>query len=232
MAVDYFIMFNGTGVDPIAFRDDYKRRNGAALRALPGAQVVLLHTPLPSHDPYLADKDPPLLLVQATFASAEAALAALASPARKAVQDDFGGMPVERGRVVHEILRAEPYATATAAPSEIVTAAVSYFVHYRRPADDEAHFLEHYRAHHPPILGQFPGLRSLVLYLPMAWRNPSAVADADHMLVCQVAFDSVEALNAALASDVRHRLREDYYTFPKFSGPVSHYAMLRDQVKP
>ncbi|HEX7007640.1 MAG TPA: EthD family reductase [Alphaproteobacteria bacterium] len=232
MAVDYFIMFNGAGVDPIDFRDDYKRRNGAALRALPGVEAVLLHTPLPSHDPYLADKDPPLLLVQAKFTSAAAAEAALASPARARMQDDFGGLRVEGGRIAHETLRAEPYATATAAPSEIVTAPVSYFVHYRRPADDEKTFIEYYRAHHPSILAQFPGLRSLVLYLPMAWRNPSALADADHMLVCQVAFDSVEALNAALASEVRHRLREDYYTFPKFSGPVSHYAMLRDQVHP
>lgn len=232
MAVDYFIMFKGSGVDPVAFRDDYKRRNGAALSALPGAELVLLHTPLPSHDPYLADKDPPLLLVQVKFASREAAEAALASPARQEIEDGFGGLQVTNGRIVHETLRTEPYATATAAPSDVVTAAVSYFVHYRRPADDEKTFIEHYCAHHPPILGQFPGVRSLVLYLPLDWRDPLSIADADHMLVCQVAFDSADALNAALASEVRHRLREDYYTFPKFSGPVTHYAMLRDQVHP
>lgn len=232
MAVDYFVMFSGSGVDPIEFRDHYKRRNAAALRALPGARLVLLHTPMPSHDPFLADKDPPLLLVQVKFDTTEAAEAALGSEARRRIRDDFDGMPVKDGRVVHETLLAEPYATANAAPSAIVTAPVSYFVHYRRSAEDEAAFLAYYRGHHPAIMGDFPGVRSLVLYLPMAWRDPLKIADADHMLVCQVAFDSVEALNAALASDVRKRLREDYHHFPPFAGPVTHYAMLRDQVHP
>jgi uncharacterized protein (TIGR02118 family) len=230
MAVEYFVIFHGSGVDPIEFRDDYKRRNGAALKALPGARSVLLHTPLPSHDPFLADKDPPLLLVQAKFDDAAAAEAALASDARRRIGDDFGGLPVKGGRVAHETLLVDSYATATAAPSRIVTAPVSYFVHYTRSAEDEKEFLEYYRGHHPAIMAQFPGVRSLVLYLPMAWRDPLALADADHMLVCQVAFDSVEALNGALASDVRKRLREDYRHFPSFAGPVTHYAMLRDPV--
>jgi uncharacterized protein (TIGR02118 family) len=232
MAVDYFVIFFGSGVDPIEFREHYKRRNGAALKALPGARSVLLHTPLPSHDPFLADKDPPLLLVQVKFDSAAAAEAALASDARRRIADDFGGLPVKGGRVVHETLLVEPYATATAAPSQVVTAPVSYFVHYTRSAEDERAFLDYYRGHHPAIMAQFPGVRSLVLYLPMAWRNQLPLADADHMLVCQVAFDSVEALNGALASDVRKRLREDYHHFPRFAGPVTHYAMLRDPVLP
>jgi uncharacterized protein (TIGR02118 family) len=232
MAVDYFIMFNGSGVDPIKFRDHYKRINGPALSSLPGAQVVLLHTPLPSHDPFLADKDPPLLLVQVKFDSKATADEALASAARQMMKDDFAGAPVKGGRIAHEILRVEPYATATAGPTDVVTAPVSYFVHYRRPADDEEKFLDYYRSHHPKILAKFPGLRSLALYLPLAWRNPMKIAYADHMLICQIAFDSAAALNAALASEVRQRLREDYYCFPKFTGPVSHYAMLRDQVHP
>ena len=232
MSVDYFVMFNGSGVDPISFREQYKRRNAAALRTLPGLRLALLHTPLPSHDPFLADKDPPLLLVQLTFDDAAGAMAALESRAWQRISDDFAGGTMRDGRVVHELLRTQPYPTATSAPSAVVTAPVSYFVHYRRPAEDEAKFLEHYCAHHPPILGDFPGLRSLVLYLPTTWRKPLPVADADHMLVCQVAFDSLDALNAALASDVRRRLREDYHTFPPFSGPVTHYAMLRDQVCP
>jgi uncharacterized protein (TIGR02118 family) len=232
MAVDYFIMFSGSGVDPVQFRDRYKSVNGLALGSLPGVRVVLLHTPLPSHDPFLADKDPPLLLVQIKFESAAAAEAALASTSARKLKHDFGGLPAKGGRIVHELLLTEPYATATAVPSEIVTAPVSYFVHYRRSAKDEAKFLDYYRGHHPAIMAEFPGIRSLVLYLPMAWRDPHILPDADHMLVCQVAFDSVEALNAALASDVRKRLREDYHHFPPFAGPVTHYAMLRDQVFP
>jgi uncharacterized protein (TIGR02118 family) len=232
MAVDYFIMFNGSGVDPIKFREYYKNMNAVPLSALPGARVVLMHTPLPSHDPFLADHDPPLLLVQVSFETRAEAQTALASEPAKTVKNDFEGVPVKGGRVAHELLQTEPYAIPGAAPSDIVTAPVSYFVHYRRPADDEEKFLAHYRAHHPPILAEFPGLRALVLYVPTPWRNPLKIANADHFLVCQIAFDSVDALNDALASDVRVRLREDFYSFPKFSGPVSHYAMLRDQVYP
>ena len=230
MAVDYFIMFKGAGMDPIAFREEYKRRNAEAIRSLPGVRDALVHTPMPSHDPFLADKDPPLLLVQIKFDERKAAEAALLSEVRSRMRDDFDGLPVTGASVVHELLGTDAHPTATAAPSDQVTAPISYFVHYRRPAEDERHFIEHYRAHHPPILGEFPGLRSLVLYLPIDWRDPLPLQDADHMLVCQVAFDSVEALNAALASEVRKRLREDYYTFPPFSGPVTHYAMLRDPI--
>ena len=231
MAVDYFIMFNGSGVDPVKFREHYKAVNGPPLSSLPGARVALLHTPKPSHDPFLADKDPPLLLVQVSFESREEAEAALVSPAAKMLKHDYEGVPVKGGRISHELLQTEPYATATSAPSEVVTAPVSYFVHYRRPVDDEEHFLDHYRAGHVPILAQFPGLRSLTLYTPTRWRSPIKMAPADHFLVCQIAFDSLDALNDALASEVRVRLREDYYGFPKH-GEVSHYAMLRDQVYP
>ena len=51
----------------------------------------------------------------------------------------------------------------------------------------------------------------------------------DNLNAC---FDSVDALNAALKSDVRHRLREDYKRFPPFTGRNTHYAMTRTRVFP
>ena len=48
----------------------------------------------------------------------------------------------------------------------------------------------------------------------------------------EVVFDSLDALNAALASDVRHRLREDYKSFPVKPGPNTHYAMQRVDFRP
>ena len=39
-----------------------------------------------------------------------------------------------------------------------------------------------------------------------------------------------EALTAALHSEVRERLREDYHRFPPFTGRVGHYPMRRVRV--
>ena len=55
---------------------------------------------------------------------------------------------------------------------------------------------------------------------------------SDCMLGNEVVFDSLAALNAALASEMRHELRRDYQGFPPFSGPVSHHAMLRERLWP
>ncbi len=41
------------------------------------------------------------------------------------------------------------------------------------------------------------------------------------MLRNKVVFNSAAALN----SPVHHEMRADYKTFPRFTGPVSHYPM-------
>jgi hypothetical protein len=41
----------------------------------------------------------------------------------------------------------------------------------------------------------------------------------------KVAFDSPDALKAALNSPVRHEMRADFKSFPAFSGPNMHFAM-------
>jgi hypothetical protein len=48
----------------------------------------------------------------------------------------------------------------------------------------------------------------------------------------KVAFDSADALTRALNSPVRHRMREDYKTFPPFTGANTHYAMVTRIVEP
>ncbi len=104
---------------------------------------------------------------------------------------------------------------------------MSFVVRYYRPAEDENAFQAFYVAHHPPILGRFPGIRNVLCYLPLAWRNAGAIATSDCMLGNEVVFDSLADLDAALASEVRHELRRDYERFPPFSGAVTHHAMLR-----
>jgi hypothetical protein len=40
-------------------------------------------------------------------------------------------------------------------------------------------------------------------------------------------FDTLDAFNAAMASDVRRELRADFKRFPPFSGANTHYPMDR-----
>jgi hypothetical protein len=42
----------------------------------------------------------------------------------------------------------------------------------------------------------------------------------------KVVFDSPDALNAALASPVRHEMRADFKNFPPFSGANLHFPMI------
>ena len=47
------------------------------------------------------------------------------------------------------------------------------------------------------------------------------------MLMCDIGFDSADALTAALVSEPRDKLREDFYSFPPFDGRVTHHGMAR-----
>lgn len=101
----------------------------------------------------------------------------------------------------------------------------SYFVRYRGKFSEPARFLEYYAGAHAGILAEFPGIRSLVLHRPAAWRDPFAVKQGEAALMAQLSFDSAEALDAALASEARKRARDDFANFPEFEGTVSHQAM-------
>jgi uncharacterized protein (TIGR02118 family) len=102
---------------------------------------------------------------------------------------------------------------------------VSYFVSYRGSSPAADAFLGHYREHHSEILKHFPGIRGLVLHTPVDWTDPYPVNPGGRLLLAQLQFESVQALDAALASEARARAREDFRTFPAFDGTVTHQAM-------
>jgi len=59
-----------------------------------------------------------------------------------------------------------------------------------------------------------------------------ALPAADIMIGNEVAFDSPEAFNAAMASPVRAELRAHFRAFPKFTGRTTHYPMMRRRLHP
>ena len=230
MTIAYFATFAGPTEAAQGFADRFREERGADLTALPGVRAVDLYAPEGSHDPYLDDGPGPLLIVHLDFdsvADLEAALATDGFARAIAVGDNLAAAG---GAVTHDAFAAEAFPVAGETDPAPLTAPVSYVVRYYRPAENEKAFVDYYRTHHPPILGDFPGIRNVLLFTPVAWTDPAGIERADTMLGNEVVFDSIDALNAALASDVRHRLRDDYKTFPPFDGRVTHYAMRRTRL--
>ena len=72
----------------------------------------------------------------------------------------------------------------------------------------------------------------MLCYLPLYAPAAPALPTADIMIGNEVAFDSPEVFNAAMASPVRAELRAHFRTFPKFSGRNTHYPMMRRRLHP
>jgi uncharacterized protein (TIGR02118 family) len=199
------------------------------LHELPAVQCIDLFTAEASHDPFLDDGAGPALLLQLRLADRQALAQLLDSPALQQLLTDLKTLPLHHPTLQQEAMKLECFDVpeANGAPG-----AIAYLVNYQRPAEDEYAFLDYYRARHPPILCRFAGLRSLELGLPIGWCPLENLPWANRMLFCEVSFDSIEALDAALASEIRKELRRDFATFPPFSGPVTHHAMRRQRIVP
>jgi hypothetical protein len=175
-------------------------------------------------DPYNKDDGPPLLIAVAEFASAETLQAAAPR-----LDLSLAGLPLAT-RATFTPMERKFYPVAGETTPGPLRAPFSYVVRYRRPAEDEAAFVAHYVADHPRLEGQFPRIRSVMCYFSLATPKSELCAPADYMLGNEVVFDSVQDFNAAMQSPVRHEMRAHFHTFPKFSGAVTHFAMMRERL--
>ena len=107
---------------------------------------------------------------------------------------------------------------------------VSYFVRYDIAAPDLGAFLERYRKVHVPLVATWPGLQRMVIHTPVEWKDPFPVNRGNAVLLAQLEFDSLEAMNAAFASRERARAREDFQRFMTYEGTVTHQAMRSEEV--
>jgi hypothetical protein len=196
-----------------------------AWTALPGLSALDVYVMAEdgTHDPFVDDGAGPLSLAMLHFPSAEAMIGALSSPAFARGLEHrpdgvaFAGTAFERH--VHPVAGDDEPAP--------LTAPFSYVVRYHRPAEDEAEFVAHYLADHPPILGKLPQIRSVLCYVPRDALAPPILPGADYMLGNEVVFDTPQHFNAAMASPVRHELRAHFRSFPNFTGRNTHYPMMR-----
>jgi hypothetical protein len=219
----------------IAFTD----MSGAAEPALPwfGAELVEALSSLPSlsaldlyrpvggtHDPYNKDEGPPLLIAVAEFQTRNALDASAA-----ALERALANFPPGISATITPMERCFYPVDGEAAPGSL-RGPFSYVVRYHRPAEDEAAFVAHYVADHPRLEARFPGIRSIMCYFPLKLAGPQRLPCSDYMLGNEVVFDCIEDFNAAMQSPVRHEMRAHFHSFPKFSGAVTHFAMLRERL--
>ena len=102
--ISYFVRYRGTSPDPAAFRTHYETGHAAILRRFPGIRSLVLHQPVPAHDPFPVRPGGTFLLAQMQFDSAAELDAALHSHARRQARDDFLSFPPFEGEVTHEAM--------------------------------------------------------------------------------------------------------------------------------
>lgn len=231
MTISYFLVYSGAPEFGDAVRAWLKGAPASLFKAAPGLESLDLYTPeRTAKDPYLHDGPGPLAMLQAGFRSRQELEAFLGSPAFRATVIAPSPAPPDKVTVVHDAMEQRFYPVTGETRPGPLTAPISYVVRYQRPADNEAAFIAHYVAHHPQIQARFPGIRSIMCYVPIQWTDPTPIAPAGYMLGNEVVFDSVDALEGSLNSPVRHELREDFKKFPNFTGRNTHYAMRRTRL--
>lgn len=224
MSIAYFLHVDGPAARQEklqAWADDVFAP--ALNESAPGVRIEA-YAPQSVEDPYLGSESGKLLIVQADFATPATLEAAMA---HAAVADALEAMPGNSACQVSTeafSVRHFPLPDGSSPPRR---APVSFVVRYYCPITKAQAFRDHYFAHHPPIMAHFPRIRNILCYSPVDWRDANHLMPTNSFLGNEIVFDSIEDLNAAMASDVRHELRADYYHFPPHEGATSHHAMYR-----
>ena len=186
-------------------------------RGLPGIQGLLrthIYTPASASDPYLDDGAPPPLMLECAFETIEALEAALAADGALARQ--FGSAMSQQAMLLRD------FPVPNAPPGETCC---TYVVTYEGEAEDANAWLSHYLAHHPVIMARFPGIRAIMVASRIDWCSGVGWPRETALQRNRVVFDDPVALDAALASPVRHEMRADFHALPPFHGRNTHYAM-------
>ena len=103
--------------------------------------------------------------------------------------------------------------------------AVTYFVRYQGVTSPQDAFVEDYRGRHLGILSRWPGIRRIVLHVPLPWQDPHPVRPDASNLLTEMTFANEEAFRAALSSEARALARLDRANLKHGDALVTHQAM-------
>lgn len=234
MTISFFLAFRNPANPEARVSTGDRSRFVEIVRTTPGLRNARIYAPESASDPYLKDGAPPQLAAQLYFSGIETLESALAADGHLQALAALDAFPSLAGTAVTQqamLTRvfSVPDATFGNAPG---TPHCTYLVSYEGGANDLNAWLHHYIVNHPPLEAKFPGIREIEVCTRIDWYGFLPWPRADYMLRNKVVFDSPQALTTALNSPVRHEMREDYKSFPPFTGPVSHYPMSTVAIHP
>ena len=166
MSFTLFINFSHGGKPAARTSAEDDAKLTSLLKPIKGLTRAHVYTPSKAHDPFLDDGAPPRLVLQLFFEKLPDLEASVSRTGPlQALATDFPSLadaPMTYEAMVARIfptpepkIRAEPWC--------------SYLVAYEGPAEDPNLWLEHYIAHHPPIMRTMPGIRELEIYTAIDW---------------------------------------------------------------
>lgn len=211
----------------LAFDSAVADKLGDTVSRLPRLASARLMAPdlTASDQPFAKDGPGPALAMQLYFrerADIEAAAPAIAALAR---HESLARAPSDS--ISYQLMETRSFRVGTSEPTE---PCCTFLVTYPGTTNDLSAWLDHYDAHHPPIMVRFPRIREVETYRPVSsaidlpWRRSEA------MQRNKVVFDSLNDLVAALASPVMAEMFADGRRFPSFTGKATHFPMTTRRV--
>jgi uncharacterized protein (TIGR02118 family) len=193
---------------------------------MPGLKRAVVHTPVEggANDPYLHAEAPPRCTLQLYFGSIDGLENVLREGGNAHALLNLTGL--KECDLTQQVMAVRRFPVPDPGSQPANDPRCTYMVSYEGPAEDLNAWLGHYIDSHPPIMARFPGIREIEIYTRMDYRGTLPVARSNAMQRNKVVFDSPGALNAALASPVRHEMRADFKNFPPFSGANLHFPMI------
>ena len=219
----YFVLFHAAPAVQVG-RDELERF-ASIIATTPHLARAHVYTPARAHDPMTENPPPPALAAQLYFDEMGALESALAPDGHLQALARADTLPSLVGaRVEQQTMLVRPFAVPSPefAPGVVPC---TFLVEYPGVAQNLNEWLWYYLNHHPQLMAQQPAIREVEVCTRLDWCGFLPWPRVDRMQRNKVTFDSEAALDAALASDMRKRMREDYYKFPPFTGHNIHYPM-------
>jgi uncharacterized protein (TIGR02118 family) len=105
--VTYFVFYRGEASNASAFIERYRAEHVPLLAAWPGIENIVLHAPIAWNDPQGVVPGTFAMIVEMTFADADALSVALRSDARAAARSDMTNFPPFEGEIWHQAMHSE-----------------------------------------------------------------------------------------------------------------------------
>jgi hypothetical protein len=234
MSFAYFLSFENTPGSSAGLPEPALPALRTRLSGIAGLERALIFTPETTTDRFIDDGAPPPLSLQLYFAELpdlEAAVSA-GGPLEPLIGTGLlGGLGDAAVSQQAFYVRSYPVDGPVVRPGTSGLPC-SFVVHYEGPAADLNLWLSNYIESHPPVMRQFPGIRSIEILSRVDWCGSLPWPRANHIQRNRVMFDSAAALTAALASPARLQLRRDFEKFPPYEGGIFHYPMATEEVLP